>query len=524
MSLHDMAGVDPEKPLEQMKPGNADVSSTPHPVQNELFEDVGRKVESMRLQQASTDIATQGTSAEDQRTGTTRLLLTRIPYFREVVLMSFDCPHCHFRNSEIQSAGQIQERGCRYKFILTKKEDFSRQVIKSESSIARFVELDVEIPAGRGQITNIESLLTTILEDLEFAQPSRRSLQPEVYERIERIIRQGREMLEAKSFPVTFTLDDPAGNSSIQPSFRDGNHQYSCGEYTRSAEQNEQLMLQSQEQEAGEKMHPQYNKTMIPHLQSDMGQGLEDVQIVPDEVYSFPAGCPGCTRACVTHMKMVNIPHFQEVVIMSTVCDFCGYRSNEVKTGGAVPAQGQRITLKVDEPQDLARDILKSESCALSSPELNLSVNPGTMGGRFTTVEGLLTQVRDDLRGQIFDADEDDRTGDSMPPETRQTWNQFFEELDKAIRAEKKFTVVLEDPLASSYVQNLCAPEPDAQIVTEEYERTQEDDEDLGLNDINVEANPDGTYAAEAEDSETPPADSERQQDDKSDEHQADDL
>jgi zinc finger protein len=26
--------------------------------------------------------------------GTTRLLLTKIPFFREVILMSFSCPHC----------------------------------------------------------------------------------------------------------------------------------------------------------------------------------------------------------------------------------------------------------------------------------------------------------------------------------------------------------------------------------------------------------------------------------------------
>lgn len=35
--------------------------------------------------------------------GTTRLFLTRIPFFKEVVLMSFECPHCGYRNSEIQS-------------------------------------------------------------------------------------------------------------------------------------------------------------------------------------------------------------------------------------------------------------------------------------------------------------------------------------------------------------------------------------------------------------------------------------
>lgn len=34
-------------------------------------------------------------------------------------------------------------------------------------------------------------------------------------------------------------------------------------------------------------------------------------------------------------------------------------KSNEVKTGGAVPSKGRIITLKVEDEEDLARDILK---------------------------------------------------------------------------------------------------------------------------------------------------------------------
>jgi zinc finger protein len=205
-------------------------------------------------------------------------------------------------------------------------------------------------------------------------------------------------------------------------------------------------------------------------------------------VYSFPATCPGCTKHCVTHMKMVEIPHFKQVVIMSTVCDQCGYRSNEVKTGGEVPEKGKIITLKVERASDLGRDILKSESCALECPELKLSVNPGTLGGRFTTVEGLLTQVRDDLHQQIFDVgDEVGIGGDSLPSEAKENWKMFFDGIGEAIKGERKFTVILKDPLASSYVQNLCSPEDDPQIETHDYERTAEEEEDLGLSDMKTE-------------------------------------
>ena len=46
--------------------------------------------------------------------GTTRLLMTEIPFFKQVVIMSFECPHCHYTNNEVQPAQQIAERAVRY--------------------------------------------------------------------------------------------------------------------------------------------------------------------------------------------------------------------------------------------------------------------------------------------------------------------------------------------------------------------------------------------------------------------------
>jgi len=54
--------------------------------------------------------------------GTTRLLLTRIPFFKEIILMSFECTHCGCTNNEIQSAGRIQEKGCTMKLSVSSPE------------------------------------------------------------------------------------------------------------------------------------------------------------------------------------------------------------------------------------------------------------------------------------------------------------------------------------------------------------------------------------------------------------------
>lgn len=44
----------------------------------------------------------------------TRLLLTKIPFFREIIVSSFSCEHCGWNNTEIQSAGRIQDQGVCY--------------------------------------------------------------------------------------------------------------------------------------------------------------------------------------------------------------------------------------------------------------------------------------------------------------------------------------------------------------------------------------------------------------------------
>jgi zinc finger protein len=91
---------------------------------------------------------------------------------------------------------------------------------------------------------------------------------------------------------------------------------------------------------------------------------------------------------------MTNIPYFKEVVIMATVCDICGHKTNEVKSGGGIEDKGKKITLRLTDPSDLNRDVLKSETCSVAIPELEFEIGGGSLGGRFTTVEGLLNNIQ----------------------------------------------------------------------------------------------------------------------------------
>nr|POE71987.1 zinc finger protein zpr1 [Quercus suber] len=483
----------------------------------DLFEDMGRVVNGM----ANGDHSTSNGDAEPEQkvvdeieslcmncheNGITRLLLTKIPFFREIVIMSFACEKCGFQNNEIQAAGEIQGKGARYALRVESEADLQRQVVKGDGCVFRMEDIDLEIPAGKGQYTNVEGIVAGVLQDLESHQDERMKQMPEAGAKVAEIIRKLEDMVQGRAYPFMVSADDPSGNSWIEPKPGEAIGKWAKSEYLRTPAQNAALGLGDDVPAPGH----EHNSTDAPpselrpeYQASNMVGGetngdapsmnnVDNEDIVENQVYSFPASCPGCTRPCATNMKMVNIPHFKQVVLMSTVCETCGYRSNEVKTGGEVPPQGRRITLKVNSQVDLARDILKSESAALACPELQLRVEPGTMGGRFTTVEGILTQIRRDLRSQAFgledgDAEIPEGAGDSMPAESKRSWAEFFASLTEAIENKKPFTLVLEDPLASSYVQSLTAPDPDPQIEVEDYERTHEEMEDLGLNDMKTE-------------------------------------
>mmetsp|Transcript_35555 Transcript_35555/g.48581 ORF Transcript_35555/g.48581 Transcript_35555/m.48581 type:complete len:175 (-) Transcript_35555:2-526(-) len=100
--------------------------------------------------------------------GRTRMLYTSIPYFREIILMSFRCKECNFTSTEIQTASEIQPQGIHYHLELQNPEDLNRQVVKGEHATISFLQLELEIPpiAQKGSLNTIEGLLTQTVDHL----------------------------------------------------------------------------------------------------------------------------------------------------------------------------------------------------------------------------------------------------------------------------------------------------------------------------------------------------------------------
>lgn len=54
-----------------------------------------------------------------EENGITRILMTKIPFFKEIIIMAFECPHCGYRDSEVQPGQVLAEHGIRVELGVT---------------------------------------------------------------------------------------------------------------------------------------------------------------------------------------------------------------------------------------------------------------------------------------------------------------------------------------------------------------------------------------------------------------------
>lgn len=394
--------------------------------------------------------------------GMTRLLFTKVPFFKEIIVSSFTCDSCGWSNTEIQSAGRIQDQGVRYSLSIKNKRDVNREVVKTDYATTCIPEIDFEIPActQKGALSTVEGILERTIVGLQQEQPLRRAENAQVAEKIDQFITKLQSLKDGET-PFTFIIDDPSGNSFIEnPCAPQKDEALTVTQYRRSAEQDSLLGIES--------LEDQKNPEEKPDLR--------------DEVLQFQTNCPECNAPAATNMKLVQIPHFKEVIIMATNCDVCGHRTNEVKSGGAIEPLGTKITLHITDPSDITRDVLKSETCGISIPELEFELGMGALGGKFTTLEGLLKDIRELV------VDKNPFTlGDSSTSDRKEKLQEFGKKIDQILEGQMDAHFILDDPAGNSYLQNVYAPEEDPEMQVEKYERSFEQKEDLGLNDMKTE-------------------------------------
>ena len=139
----------------------------------------------------------------------------------------------------------------------------------------------------------------------------------------------------------------------------------------------------------------------------------------------------------------------------------------------------KKITVKIEKQEDLNRDIFKSGTCYLRVPELDFEMEPGTLGSMYTTIEGIVNKIADNL-----EENNPFGRGDSA---NDQKFTEFIGKLRGLTDLKEPFTIILDDPADNCFIYNPFAPNDDPQITIEVYERTKEQNDDLGITDMVTE-------------------------------------
>jgi len=434
--------------------------------------------------------------------GMTRLLLTKIPFFKDIIIMAFTCDKCGYKSNEVQSATALADYGIKYELKITNRRDLDRRLVKSEFAEINFPLIGLEIPAKtqKAKLSTIEGFLVTARDDMQnaFDDGIYDSLSEENRQGIQNMIMKITDVIEEKQLPTTIILSDPSGNSFIENPYAPSKDVYcTTTHFVRTKEMAEAMgySLENQIEEnknvistndafGGKKsMFEVYKSTshISAHLM-DMTKSIENKE--GSDAIVMPEVCMQCQAVGENRVCVISIPFFKELIITCFSCDNCNFKTSEVKGGGGINDKGCKITVDILTPKDLNRDLFKSETSQIVIPEFNFESSVGSLGSMFTTVEGLIEKLLENIRDTPF------TQGDSS--DNKEAISNFINTLEGIIGDNtnfKPFTLIIDDPLSNSFVFSVYHenPENDKQLTIVEYERSWEQNEELGLNDINTE-------------------------------------
>ena len=207
--------------------------------------------------------------------GMTTMLLTRIPFFREIMISRFECPHCGYSDRRVDFAGTYPPKGVHYELTVSSPEDLCRRTVKSRHGVVKIPELDFEIP-GETQgdsISTVEGVLDQAVRGLLTAPQT-----PEMQRFLEDLKQCAKGLVQ-----FTFTMDDPSGNSFIEnPLAPKPDPSMKVSFYKRTKEQTEAIGLMASP--------PGPNI----ELDADSEEHINSVFAEDSRVMTVPTPCPVC--------------------------------------------------------------------------------------------------------------------------------------------------------------------------------------------------------------------------------------
>ena len=120
------------------------------------------------------------------------------------------------------------------------------------------------------------------------------------------------------------------------------------------------------------------------------------------------APCPQCSVEESLTMLTISseIPYFGEHTQITVLCDTCGWKHTDF-----IPSDGEKpgfSSLVIDSEKKNAARVVRSSSCTIRIPELDLEVSPGgSSSGYVTNIEGVIKRFENAIETIIRGSDED---------------------------------------------------------------------------------------------------------------------
>ena len=177
--------------------------------------------------------------------------------------------------------------------------------------------------------------------------------------------------------------------------------------------------------------------------------------------------CPICFEEGKVNMiaHVDEIPYFGEHTQVTILCHACGWRQTDF-----IPAEGKKAggwSLVIDEEEKLRARVVRSSSCTICVPELDLEVKPGSNAtGYVSNVEGVLNRFQEiidmverDLSQQFLNSEGEAREELMTQLATLQNMTLTLKELGRP--KTDSITLVLLDPHGHSMILHPEAKERD---------------------------------------------------------------
>jgi len=142
-----------------------------------------------------------------------------------------------------------------------------------------------------------------------------------------------------------------------------------------------------------------------------------------------------------------EIPYFGEHTQITVLCGSCGWKHTDF-----IPSDGEKpgfSSLVVDDSDKTMARVVRSSSCTIRIPELDLEVAPGgSSSGYVTNIEGVIKRFEDAIE-TVIRGDEDGGV--------TETAKQILERLGGVKDGSGKVSVELLDPKGRSQIIHLDA-------------------------------------------------------------------